>query len=267
MAYRTQIQQIGPVDDRYYLESVGRAIVLLDHLSRSHRPQKLADLVATLGWSKPMVYRLVRTLEAHGVVRSHRDGYVPGPLLITMGQGALDAINLSEVALPYLERLHDEFNETVNLSILDNDEIVIVHRVETQQILGLRLSVGSRLPAYCTSVGHVLLAGLPDEEITRRLADTTFDSVGPNTVKSMSELLDRLHAVAAQGYAVNDEELAKGHRAAAAPVRDHEDKVIAAINVSVPSARIVARDVRSRMVPALVRAAAAISSELGAAEL
>lgn len=262
MAYRSEIQEGSP-DGRYYLESVGRSIQLLDHLARCGRPQKLADLVASTGWSKPMVYRLVRTLEAHGVVRGDRDGYFVGPTLITMGQAALDAIDLTAVAQPHLERLHELFNETVNLAILDGAEIMITHRVETQQILGLRLSVGSRLPAYCTSVGHVLLSGLDDEEVKRRLAGTSFDAIGPNTVRSMKDLMKRLHTVGRQGYAVNDEELAKGHRAAAAPVRNHADEVVAAINISVPAARILARDLRSRVVPALVEAARSLSAELG----
>jgi IclR family pca regulon transcriptional regulator len=263
MAYRTQILPPGEVDDRYYLGSVGRAVSLLDYLARVQRPQKLADLVAGLGWNKPMVYRLVRTLETHGAVRAHRDGYVLGPLVIALGQGALAAIQLPELARPHLERLHNEFNETINLSILDGDEIVILQRVETREILGLRLSVGSRLPAYCTSVGHVLLADLEDTEVERRLAHTEFDTVGPNTITSTAKLIERLHQVQIQGYAVNDEELAKGHRAAAAPIRDHSERVVAAINVSLPAARINERDVRSRIVPELVATATALSTQLG----
>src|SRR4051794_31116145 len=128
MAYRAEIQPAASPDERYYLESVGRSIQLLDHLARCGRPQKLTDLVASTGWSKPMVYRLVRTLELHGFVRSARDGCVLGPLLISMGQAALNAIDLTSVAQPFLEQLHDAFNETVNLAILDGGEIVITQR-------------------------------------------------------------------------------------------------------------------------------------------
>jgi IclR family pca regulon transcriptional regulator len=210
-----------------------------------------------------MVYRLIRTLETHGLVRSRPDGYVLGPLAITLGQRALKVTQLPEVARLHILRLHHEFHETVNLAILDGDEIVIVEREETRGILGLRLDVGSRLPSYCTSVGHVLLAHLPESEVRRRLSQTDFKSVGPNTVRSLDQLIPRLQHVERQGYALNDEELASGHCAAAAPIYDHAECVIAALNVSVPSSRVSPRDMNVRIVPSLVACAEAISAELG----
>src|SRR5262249_57004391 len=101
-------------------------------------------------------------------------GYVPGQAMMTIGQAALRAAEWPGSANRHRDRLHGKIGETVNLAVLSGDEIVIIDRIEDQQILGLRLNVGSRLPAYCTSVGQVLLAGLSQEEIARRLQDCKF---------------------------------------------------------------------------------------------
>jgi IclR family pca regulon transcriptional regulator len=218
-----------------------------------------------LGWSKPTVYRLLRTLEAHGALRqASGGGYVPGPVMITVGQAALRAAELPDAARRHLERLHGEIAETVNMAILSGDEIVIIDRIEDRQILGLRLSLGSRLPAYCTSVGHVLLAGLSNDEIARRLADCKFDSVGPRTLRSIQGVLQRVEEVRQRGYAITDGELAAGHLAVAAPIVDSSADTVAAINVSVPVVRVSHDELVNHMVDPLLRAAAAISRELGA---
>jgi IclR family pca regulon transcriptional regulator len=257
----------GRVDERYNVEAVGRAITVLLEIARLERPVPLRELVLRLGWRKPTVYRLLRTLEAHGALRQvSGGGYVPGPTMITVGQAALRAVELPEVGRRHLERLHGEIGETVNMAILVRDEIVIVDRIEDRQILGLRLSIGSRLPAYCTSVGHVLLAGLDDDEIGRRLADCRFDPMGPRTLRSIQGVLQRVHEVRERGYAINDGELAAGHLAVAAPVVDHEGKTVAAINVSVPLARVSRDELASHMLQPLLGAANALSVELGSVE-
>jgi IclR family transcriptional regulator, pca regulon regulatory protein len=257
---------IHATNAKYRVESVGRALDLLAFLARADRPLPLRDIVAGLGWNKATVYRLLRTLADHSAVRELRGkGYVLGPLMVTIGQAALEVIELAEVARPHLERFHDELQETVNLAMLDGDEVVYLSRYEGPQILGVRLRVGSRLPAYCTSLGQVLLAGLSDQEVRRRLKGTAFARRGPNTLASRQQLLERLNVVRAQGYALNDEELAIGHRAASAPIRDHAQAVVAAINVSVSAARISRHVLVSRLAPRLVEAADAISADLGAA--
>lgn len=255
--------------DRYHVDLVWRTIVALRYLATRDRPASLAELTSDLGWSKATVYRMIRTLETAGAVRQiDGAGYLLGPALIPVGQAALRALKLPDLARPHLQWLHDAVHETSNLAVLDDREILIVARVEDRQILGIRLEVGSRLPAYCTSVGHVLLAGLSDAEIARRFEGETFAAHGPQTISSLARLLDRLAEVREQGYALNDEELAVGHRAVAAPVVDWNGEVIAAINVSVPAARISSDEMRDRVVPLLREAARAIGRSLaGASEV
>ena len=250
--------------NRYRVETATRTIELLALLADKGAPVRLKDLTAELGWNKTTVFRLVRTLQEVGAVRQESPhGFVLGPIMITIGQAAIHSLELASVARPHLERLHNDTGETVNLAVLDRDGILIVDRVESRQILGLHLRPGSTLPAYCTSVGFVLLAWRPAEEVQALLHDTRFDPRGPKTVSSMEALLERLQQVRVQGYAINDEELAAGHRAAAAPIRDHTGNVVAAINLSVTAARRTRRELVRQLIPALRATAYHISSELG----
>lgn len=253
------------IDPRYYVESVGRAIHLLLGMSRADRAVTLTDLVEILGWNKASVYRLLRTLDAYGVVRkADNRKYVLGPLLITLGQQALRSLDLPAIARPHLESLHTDLGETSNVAILDGDEVVYIARVEGSHILGARLGIGARLPAYCTSMGQVLLADLSDEAVQRCLSGSSLEAQGPNTLTSLPAVLERLALVRRRGYALNDQELAAGHRAVGAPIRDYSGRVVAGVNVSVAAARVSRQEMTSRIVPRLLEAAQEISAELGA---
>lgn len=261
----TRLAHEEGIDPRYYVESVGRAVHLLRGMSRADKAVTLTDLVELLGWNKASVYRLLRTLEAYGVVRkADNRKYVLGPLLITLGQQALRSLDLPAITRPHLEALHNDLDETSNVAILDGDEVVYIARVEGRHILGARLGVGARLPAYCTSMGQVLLADLSDEAVERCLSGATLDPWGPNTLTTLPAVLERLELVRRRGYALNDQELAAGHRAVGAPVRDYSGRVVAAVNVSVAAARVSRQEITSRIVPRLLRAAEEMSADLGA---
>ena len=253
------------IDERYYVDAAARTLQLLKAVAAVDEPVSLASLVGELGWSKPSVYRLVRTLEAVGGLRMQEDkGYVLGPALITLGQAALRATRLYDIARPHLEALRERLDETIVLTVLDGDEVVYVDRIEADKILIPRTRLGSRLPAYATSTGQVLLSGLEDDEVRRRLKDCKFGPLAPNTLRDIDELIERLAQVRRRGYAINDEELTVGHRSAAAPVRDRFGAVIAAVSVSVPSARASRAQLAEFATGALVPASEEISAGLGA---
>ncbi|MEQ8718256.1 MAG: IclR family transcriptional regulator [Acidimicrobiales bacterium] len=258
----TGAEAVG-ADPRYYVETVGKAAHLLLTVADLRRPVTLAQLVSELRWNKAAVYRLVRTLDALGFLRLTADGYIPGPTLITLGQAALEATNLPQVARPHLEALAADLNETVVVTVLDGAEIVYVDRIEAEAILMTRSSVGSRLPAYCTCSGQVQLAGLADHEVIRLVADGPFEKRAPNTLTTLDALLERVADIRSQGYAINDEELAIGHRSLAVPVFDYTGHVAGALSMSVPAARVSADRIlecRGR----LRDAAAQVSHGLGA---
>ena len=252
------------IDTRYYVETAARTLALLHAVAESDEPATLGMLVNRLSWSKPAVYRLVRTLDTIGALRQQDGkGYVLGPSMITLGQAALRATRLHDIVRPYLEELAEKVGETVVLAVLDRNEIVYVDRLESDQILIPRTKLGSRLPAYCTSTGQALLAGLPDDEVRRRLRGREFKKVAANTVESIDELLARLDETRRRGYALNDQQLAVGHRAVAAPVRDHRGDAVAAISISVPSARVSLEQLERFATEALLPVADAASVALG----
>lgn len=250
------------VDPRYRVAATARTIELLKTLAAIDRPVPLSELVEKLPWSKQTTYRMLRTLEAEGAVRRGNDGYVLGGVMVTIGQAALREINFHDVAHPHLQRLHDELGETVNLGVLEGSEVLYVDRIEIKQILTMRVDIGSRLPAFCTSLGHALLAALPDEEVRLRLAETKFEGDAPNAIRSIDDLLERLEEARQRGFSLNDEMLAAGQRSIGAPVHDHGGKVVAAINVSV-SAYQFSPETMVGMAPGLLETARQISADLG----
>ena len=249
--------------DGYQIDAVARALLLLGTVSKSHTALPLAELVARLPWSKATTYRLVRTLEAWDILHRTEEGYLLGPALIIWGQHALAGIELNSWVKPHLEAMYRKVDENCNIGVLSGDDIIYIARVENRQILTERLDVGSSHPAYCTSLGHVLLAGKSDEEVAERLADCEFERLAPNTLGSLDELRARLNQVRSRGYAMNNEELATGLRSVAAPIRDHDDSVIAAVSVGVPVARASRDRLENEFAPIVLDAARRISEDLG----
>ena len=258
----TDAESVG-ADPRYYVESVARAAHVLKVIAGRSGPTSVAGLAKHLAWNKAAVYRVVRTLDALGFLRSTDGGYVPGPALITLGQAALEATGLLPVARPHLEALSQELVETVVLTVLDGPDIVYIDCIEVEAVLMTRSTVGAHLPAYCTCSGQVQLAGLPDSEVRKRLRKVAMVNRGPNTLSSVPELIGRLETIRAEGFAVNDQELAVGHRSLAVPVFSYNGTVAAALSVSVPAARVPLDDLKG-FLPTLLTAADKISRDLGA---
>jgi IclR family pca regulon transcriptional regulator len=176
-------------------------------------------------------------------------------------------MELPELARPHLQQLSDESGLTVNMAILDGTEIVYVVRVRSsgrgQEEIDLDLHVGSRLPAYCTSMGKTLLAFLPEDARAAALDATDLVGRGPNTVTQRRRLEAELARIRADGIAVNNEELAYGLRSIAAPVRGRSGDVEAAINIAVHRTMVSLDDLLERLGPALEQTAAAISARAG----
>ena len=190
-----------------------------------------------------------------------------GPRVLDLGFSAINSMELREVAAPHLRRLSDDTGYTVNMAILDGLDIVYVERCRSTQAgqreIDLNLHVGARLPAYCTSLGKVLLAWLPRRDQAAALELVDFSRRGPNTITSRSALAAELARVRAAGFAINNEELAYGLRSIAAPILDHQGTAVAAINLAVHSSMVSSEEMVARLSPVLKAAAADISARLG----
>jgi IclR family pca regulon transcriptional regulator len=184
------------------------------------------------------------------------------PRVLELGFAYLSTLSLPEVAAPHMEALVAQINESSSISVLDDTDVVYVARVPTRRIMSITLAVGTRLPAYVTSMGRVLLAALPDDDLAERLDRIDVRPLTPGTVKSSDELRGVLEQVRRQGYALTDQELEQGLRSVAVPLHDAFGAVVAALNVSVHASRASMAELRSRFLPPARAAAEAIDADL-----
>ncbi|MGH3378620.1 MAG: IclR family transcriptional regulator [Actinoallomurus sp.] len=250
------------IDPRYHLDAAARTIQLLQAVGE-HGPISLAALTTKLGWTKPMVYRLVRTLHSCGALALRDDRYSLGPVMISLGHAALQSIRLVEVARPVLRGIHEATGELTVLTVLDGTDVVDVDLIESDHLVVVRTQLGSRRPADRTAAGHVLLSALSPEDLTALFADHVFAPPAPHSVSSLEELVSRVEEARAAGYALIDPETTEGHRSAAAPVLDHTGRVAAAISLPVPSARVSRADLLTLTREVLVPETRRLSADLG----
>jgi len=190
--------------------------------------------------------------------------------VLDLGFSAINSMELRQISAPHLQRLADETGHTVNMAILDGIDIVYIERCRTSQLgqreIDLDLHIGSRLPAYCTSMGKVLLAYLGPAHLAELLDRIELVDRGPNTITTRAALAAELERVRERGVGVNNEELAYGLRSIAAPIRSPSGDVTAAINLAVHRSMVSLEDLLAHLGPALKRTAAEISARVGFVE-
>jgi IclR family pca regulon transcriptional regulator len=250
-------------------QSLERGLAILSAF-RSDRPLLgVSELSRQIGLTRSTTHRYVATLAKLGYLRQDAatKRYRLGPRVLDLGFSAIHSMELREISAPHLLLLSDETGYTVNMAVLDGTDIVYVERCRSslagQRAIDLNLHVGSRLPAYCTSMGKVLLAFLPAEERRAVLDETRLHQRGPNTLTARTALDAELERVRANGLAINNEELAYGLRSIAAPVFTQGGEIAAAINLAVHSSMVSMEKLVAGLSPALVRTAARISEHVG----
>lgn len=264
-----------PADDAAasapFSQSLERGLLILSALAGRRSVLGIADIAREVNLSKSTTYRYAATLTQLDYL--HQDPetkkYSLGPRAVDLGYAAISSMELTRAAAKPLQALSDETGYTVNLAVLDGADIVYVDRRRSVRAVTFRmelnLHVGSRLPAYCTSMGKVLLAFRDPAALRPILDRTDLARRGPNTITAREQLMSALTRVRAVGLAVNDEELAPGLRSLAAPVRDRTGAVVAAVNIAVPlttwNASIEA--IVARLEGPLRRTTAEISARLG----
>ena len=252
-------------ESRYNINALTRGLKVLELFTLETPSLTLTEIVHTLKLSKSTAFRVVSTLQAQGYIErdpsTHR--YRPSLKVLQLGFTAINSLGLRQVARPYLERLALEVNETVSLCVLSDMDIIYVDRVRNHAIVGVMLNVGSRLSAHCTALGKVLLAHLPPEELSSRLAQTMLEPCTSHTIVNRESFLGELASIRQQGYAIDDEELTFGLRAVAAPIRDASQKAIAAINVTGSVMTMTLERIDHEFRSAVMKMAEQISSALG----
>src|SRR2546422_817423 len=203
--------------------SLERGLAILSAFKAGRPELGISELARELGLTRSTSHRYVATLARLGYLQQNPQSrkYRLGPRVLDLGFSAINSMELRQISAPHLQQLSDETGHTVNMAILDGTDIVYIERCRSsqqgQREIDLNLHVGSRLPAYCTSMGKVLLAFLPDGERDTLLDGIRLTQRGPNTLTARRALVAELKRVRETGFALNNEELAYGLRSIAAP--------------------------------------------------
>jgi IclR family transcriptional regulator, pca regulon regulatory protein len=251
-----------------YSQSLERGLAILGCFTPERPLLGIAEIADELDMSRSTTHRYVITLVALDYLKQGaRRKYSLGLRVTNLGMSALNSTGLREQAHPFLEELRQRTSYTASLAVLDGPEIVYVDRARSfrrgQSESDLGLAPGSRLPAYCTAMGKVLLANLPEREQSELLASLKLTKRGPNTITSKNALRDELDEVREESFAVNDQELAPELYSIAAPVRNDAREVVAAVNLVADSSMITLEDLVDALSPHLISTAHRISACLG----
>ncbi len=251
------------VDKRTFSASLVKGLVILNAFGQTRQPLGIAELADLLQMKASTVHRYVSTLKELGYLEQNltTKKYHLHFRAIDLGLAAITSLDFREVARPHLQELCRSLGLTTNMTVLDGPEIVYVERILGQKSLDLNLHIGSRQPAYCTSMGKVLIAALDSQDLDDVLQRTDFVKRGPNTITSPERLRKALATVRRLGYAINDEELAPGLRSVAAPLLNASNDTVAAINVNAPFDKRA--ELIATLVPHVLDAARTISRLLG----
>ena len=241
--------------DPDFMTSLARGIAVVRAFTRSKRELTVAELARKTAISRASVRRCLYTLNKLGYVESDGRVFTLAPKVLSLGYSYLSSAPLTDIAQPVLERVSAAVQESCSLAVLDGDEIVYIARSATRRIMSVALNVGSRLPAYCTSMGRVALAQLPPARLEGYMSRVKLRPLTARTVISQPQLLRIVAEARRAGFAAVDQELEIGLRSIAVPVTDAAGALLASMNVSAQAARVTMRDMERLFLPEL-RAAA-----------
>ncbi|KDE10960.1 IclR family transcriptional regulator C-terminal domain-containing protein [Rhodococcus aetherivorans] len=252
-----------PSQDRDFVQSIERGFAVLLAFDEQHPNPSLAELAAKTELSRPAVRRILLTLQKLGYVSNTGSRWSLTPRVLSIGQHYSASHALVEAAMPRLVEISEYTGESASLGVLDGAEVVYAARVPVRRIMSINVSVGTRVPAYATSMGRALLAWAPTDTVEQVVADTSFEKLATATVGNADELRAELARVRAQGYALTSAELEEGLISAAAPVRDAAGTVVGVLACSTSTARHTPEEFRALAVDCLVKSANDLSADLG----
>jgi len=242
--------------DPNFMMSLARGLLVIQAFSERRLQLSISQLSKRTTLSRASVRRCLHTLSKLGFAGTD-DGrsFYLRPRVLALGHSYLSSMPLATAAQPILEHLSQILHESCSIALLDGTEIVYVARAHVTRIMAIDLGVGTRLPAFCTSMGRVLLANLPPDELETVLPKIEFTRYTDRTVSSVEKLRQVLVTVRREGHAIIDQELELGLRSMAVPVRNPAGRVVAAINVGAHGQRVSIQDMRTRFLPYLHAAA------------
>jgi IclR family transcriptional regulator, pca regulon regulatory protein len=244
--------------DRVFVQSLERGLAVMRVFSKEQPSVTLSEAATITQLSRATARRILLTLEQLGYVRVDGRRFVPTPRMLDIGYAYLASLDLWAAARPCMSELVERTQESSSAATLDGDDLVYVARVPSRRVMTIALSVGSRLPAYPTSMGRVLLAELPPSELDAYLERVCPAPLTPCTITDRARLRERIDEAREQGWCIVDQELESGIRSIAAPIRDQHGDAIAALNIGGHAGRVTSHQLREEFLPLLLDAAAQI---------
>ncbi|NOJ49042.1 IclR family transcriptional regulator domain-containing protein [Bradyrhizobium archetypum] len=245
-----------------FIESLDRGLRVLEIFGGSRQPMTLSDLAKAAELPRATARRILFTLERAGFVASDGKLFRLTPRVLALASSYLASNHVVSVLQPALDRLSSEAQEISSMAILDGNDVVFIARASPTRIFSSGIDIGYRLPAFCTSVGRVLLSRLPDDELAAALERMELTPLTPFTVTDKKRLLKTIIADRAQGYSLVDREAEPGFRSVSVPVRRYDGAIVAAINMGAHVDRVSAAEMVERFLPRLRDTAASVKSLL-----
>lgn len=248
----------------YPIKVLNKAFSVLDILLKNNVPMSMTEISEELHFYPSTIHRILDTLKYGGYVEQDQttQKYQLGLKLVELGMARLNQIDLVKEARPFLKELSKKVNETVHLAILEDTEVLYLAKEESSQTIRMISYVGKRAPLHCTALGKILLAFLPSNKKEKILNQIELTQLTENTITNTEQLIEELNRIEQKGFALDKEENEKYVRCVAAPVRDYNGKVIAAISISGPSYR-VNKERQNRLIDELIEACKKLSARLG----
>ena len=242
-----------------YVQSFARGLAVIRAFNADRPAQTLTDVASATGLTRAGARRILLTLQTLGYVEAEGRLFRLTPKILDLGFAYLTSMPFWNLAEPVMENLSAQVHESCSAAVLDRTEIVYVLRVPTHKIMTINLSIGSRLPAYCTSMGRVLLSSLDDDTLDATLSSAPLYAHTPRTVTDKEELKKTIAQVRRQGWAIVDQELEVGLISLSAPIRNRQGRVIAAMNISGNAQRNSAKQMVKAFLEPLQQAAQSVS--------
>jgi IclR family pca regulon transcriptional regulator len=255
-------QQPKKRQDSEYLSTLERGLSVLRAFNQSRPEMQLSEVAAATGLNPAVARRCLNTLVQLGYVAQHGRKFLLRPEVLVFGSAFLASMNIEEVAGPHLQAVRDETGDSSSMAVLSGDDILYIAHVSTNRRIRLGASVGTRFPAYATSLGKVLLAFQEDEAIESYLRSAELTRLTEHTIISKTELRKRLREARSNGYDSAQDELDYGIVSVAVPVFDRERQIAAAINCSTSTTRVSREELVRTRLPLLQQAAREVEEAL-----
>ncbi len=244
------------------MTTLAKGLAVLSLFGRDRPSLTLSEAAAAAELSRATARRILRTLTDLRYVEQQGRQFSLAPGILRLGFSYLSTQNWIERAGPLMKELSGRFHESCSAAILQGTDAVYVARVPAGRIMSVAISIGTRLPAFHTSMGRIQLGFLEDDELWRRLRSLRIEAHTPSTITDVQALFERVRDDKDQGFSIVDEELERGLRSIAVPIVDRTGQAVAALNISTHSTRTTRNEMRERFLPALRETAVQISAAI-----